>query len=202
LADLRGANPNVYYEVGIAHAFGRPVAVFVDLDEDARFDLHEVRALKVRTQNDGIANGAALRQDIKEAVQAAVAEGPVTAVEFAELRAEVPRLHARIRDLERNLGNLDARGPTADLWRDLALTGRLPALRESDIRVGLTVVHTNFGSGRIVAHTALGSPPLGITVDFAVGRHGLVVPDPDLYLATVRAIDRPAPQHESGPPEI
>jgi hypothetical protein len=45
VADLSGQNPNVFYEVGIAHALGKPVLLLSQLIEDVPFDLRHRRVL-------------------------------------------------------------------------------------------------------------------------------------------------------------
>jgi hypothetical protein len=45
IADLSGQNPNVFYEVGIAHTLGKPVLLLSQSIEDVPFDLRHRRVL-------------------------------------------------------------------------------------------------------------------------------------------------------------
>jgi hypothetical protein len=45
IADLTGQNPNVFYEVGLAHAFQKPVLLMTQTLEDVPFDLRHRRVL-------------------------------------------------------------------------------------------------------------------------------------------------------------
>jgi hypothetical protein len=45
VADLTGRNANVFYEVGIAHALGKPVLLLAQFIEDVPFDLRHRRVL-------------------------------------------------------------------------------------------------------------------------------------------------------------
>ena len=49
LADLTDANPNVFYELGIAHAFGKPVVLVTQSIEDVPFDLKPYRLVEYST---------------------------------------------------------------------------------------------------------------------------------------------------------
>ena len=46
VADLTGRNPNVMYELGLAHAAKKPVIMLVQNDEDIPFDVRHIRYLK------------------------------------------------------------------------------------------------------------------------------------------------------------
>ncbi|GMX64356.1 hypothetical protein Elgi_36250 [Paenibacillus elgii] len=46
IADLSGRNPNVYYEVGIAHTLGKQVVLIAQDEEDIPFDLRHLRYIK------------------------------------------------------------------------------------------------------------------------------------------------------------
>ena len=46
VADLTGANANVFYELGIAHTLGKPVILVTQRMEDVPFDLKSYRVLK------------------------------------------------------------------------------------------------------------------------------------------------------------
>ncbi len=50
LADLTDRNPNVFYEIGLAHARGRPVIMLTQDLEDIPFDLRQYRTIKYDTQ--------------------------------------------------------------------------------------------------------------------------------------------------------
>lgn len=43
IADCTGRNPNVFYEIGLAHTIGRPVILLAQSQEDIPFDLKHVR---------------------------------------------------------------------------------------------------------------------------------------------------------------
>jgi hypothetical protein len=45
IAELTGRNPNVLYEVGLAHAIGKPVIIITRNSEDVPFDLKDLRYL-------------------------------------------------------------------------------------------------------------------------------------------------------------
>lgn len=54
LADLTGQNPNVMYEIGIAHTVGRPVMLITQNVEDIPFDLRHLRYVHYRNDAEGL----------------------------------------------------------------------------------------------------------------------------------------------------
>lgn len=46
VADLTGKNPNVFYEVGVAHTLGKDVILITQSIKDVPFDLHHVRHIR------------------------------------------------------------------------------------------------------------------------------------------------------------
>ena len=47
IADLTGKNPNVYYELALAHAFNRPVVILVDDPSSLAFDMKDQRVIAI-----------------------------------------------------------------------------------------------------------------------------------------------------------
>lgn len=45
IADCTGSNPNVFYEIGIAHTLGKETILISQSPEDIKFDLHQHRAI-------------------------------------------------------------------------------------------------------------------------------------------------------------
>jgi len=45
VAELTGRNPNVFYELGLAHAFAKPVVLVSSNQEDVPFDLQHIRVI-------------------------------------------------------------------------------------------------------------------------------------------------------------
>jgi len=50
IADLTGKNPNVFYELGVAHALGKEVILITQAMEDVSFDLKALRCIVVTGQ--------------------------------------------------------------------------------------------------------------------------------------------------------
>jgi hypothetical protein len=46
IADCTTKNPNVFYEIGVAHTIGKPVALITQNDDDVPFDLRSTRYIK------------------------------------------------------------------------------------------------------------------------------------------------------------
>ncbi len=63
IADLTGRNPNVYYELGFAHAMGKPVVLLTQDVADVPFDLKHQRLIEYA---DTAAGAAALRAAITQ----------------------------------------------------------------------------------------------------------------------------------------
>lgn len=84
LADLTGKNPNVLYELGLAHAIAKPVILIVESMEDIPYDL---RALRIIEYNKNAHNWGEL---LKEKIINAIIEiilAPTKAVPHAFLDA-------------------------------------------------------------------------------------------------------------------
>ena len=54
IADCTGRNPNVFYEVGIAHTLGRDVILITQNDGDIPFDLRHLRYVKYLNNGEGL----------------------------------------------------------------------------------------------------------------------------------------------------
>jgi hypothetical protein len=46
VADVTGKNPNVFYELGLAHTIGKDVIIITQSDDDVPFDLKYLRYIK------------------------------------------------------------------------------------------------------------------------------------------------------------
>lgn len=66
VCDFSGKNPNVFYEVGIAHALGRDVVPIVQNLDDIPFDLKHHRVLKYFANSQGLAE---LTQRLEEKIR-------------------------------------------------------------------------------------------------------------------------------------
>lgn len=62
VCDCSGRNPNVFYEIGIAHSFGKDVILITRSADDIPFDLRHLRYLTYLSNKEGL-------EDLAEAVQ-------------------------------------------------------------------------------------------------------------------------------------
>ena len=67
LADLTGRNPNVFYEVGLAHAWNKEVILMSQNTEDIPFDLRHLRYIKYQ---DSVAGSEILKEHITKTILA------------------------------------------------------------------------------------------------------------------------------------
>jgi hypothetical protein len=66
IADLTGRNPNVFYELGIAHTLGKPVVLLTQRLEDVPFDIRHQRVIEYSTDFDRVAH---FKQQLRETVE-------------------------------------------------------------------------------------------------------------------------------------
>src|SRR5262245_57913520 len=94
VAELSGQNPNVMYEIGLAHAIGKPVIVLTRNQEDVPFDLKGLRYLFHDTNNPEW--GENLRAELAKKIRG-VLETPALADHLPgiEVAAELPPAPAR-----------------------------------------------------------------------------------------------------------
>jgi hypothetical protein len=80
LADLTDRNANVFYELGLAHAVGRPVILMTQNMDDVPFDLRHLRHLVYNTVRPAWA--AELKTDLAKAISQTL-EDPIAALAFS-----------------------------------------------------------------------------------------------------------------------
>jgi hypothetical protein len=88
LADVTGKNPNVFYELGLAHAAGKPVVVVTNSLEDVPFDLKGLRVIEYDKQNE--AWGTILKESITAAMKATL-DDPERAVPAIFLDSQISK---------------------------------------------------------------------------------------------------------------
>lgn len=65
IADCTGKNPNVFYELGIAHTLGKPAIILTQNPEDVPFDLRHLRYIPYISTADGLKK---LESDLQNAI--------------------------------------------------------------------------------------------------------------------------------------
>jgi hypothetical protein len=74
IADCTGRNANVFYEIGLAHAVGKPVVLITRDSEDVPFDLRHLRYIEYEFTPRGM---AAFEERLEETIRTVVADaGP------------------------------------------------------------------------------------------------------------------------------
>lgn len=91
LADLTGKNPNVFYELGLAHALAKPAILIAESMDEIPFDL---RALRIIVYDKNAPDwGKLLRQKVEASIKE-VLNAPVTAVlpAFLDVKTTTPKV--------------------------------------------------------------------------------------------------------------
>ncbi len=123
VADLTEKNANVFYELGLAHALGKPVVLLADNLADVPFDLQSLRVI-IYDKNEP-AWGAELRTSITESLKETLTDvaSAVPAMFRRVVKSQAPaetRTEYRLDMLERQVASLAAGG------RGLSLRLRSP----------------------------------------------------------------------------
>jgi hypothetical protein len=128
LADLTGRNANVFYELGLAHAIGKPVVLVAETMDDVPFDLRGLRVLTFDRNNPDWGQtlrtliAAALKETLADVLGAvpsmfirSAPSAPSAPTEGA-LEAQVRALAEEITALrrERNLASIGGPSPAAE----------------------------------------------------------------------------------------
>jgi hypothetical protein len=141
LADLSGKNPNVFYELGLAHALAKPAVLVAESMENVPFDL---RALRVIVYDKNAPDwGTLLREKVTTAVKD-VMKAPAESVlpafldtkgsasktsvtpqekELLEIRQQLDLLRSELRDPERSTRREIGAGDARELIRDYLARG-------------------------------------------------------------------------------
>lgn len=130
LADLSGKNANVFYELGLAHATGRPAVLITNCMEDVPFDLRQLRVILY--DKNLPAWGPLLQSKITESIRTTLNSKPEevlgpfwTAGRRARAAQETP-IHApkSPREAQRAIDAMPARGvPLSAIEQELVARG-------------------------------------------------------------------------------
>jgi hypothetical protein len=70
VADCTDRNPNVFYEIGLAHAIGRPTILLTQREEDVPFDLRHLRYISYQLTPRGMKNfETAFKQTVRNSLK-------------------------------------------------------------------------------------------------------------------------------------
>jgi hypothetical protein len=70
ICDCTGRNPNVFYEIGIAHTLGREVILITQAEADIPFDLRHLRYVRYLNNGEGLnALSTALQPRLRDIAQ-------------------------------------------------------------------------------------------------------------------------------------
>jgi hypothetical protein len=138
LVDLSGKNANVFYELGVAHALGKPVVLIAQDIETIPFDLRSLRVIVYQSTPAGIAHFTKAVQSVLGEVASGDSHVRPLLGFMPELTtvtpSEVTQLRARITELEHLLAERDQQFQSMQVTggRDasdlLALAGELRSM--------------------------------------------------------------------------
>lgn len=159
VAELSGRNPNVMYEVGLAHAIGKPIILLTRNQEDVPFDLKALRYVFYDTNNPDW--GADLRSELSKAITR-VLESPAMAAHLTGVTVESAMPIAPTGPVATTPpvpSSPDISGVWQGHWisvhreRNHAATLIIPTDHGSEFTASLTVVYEKSGARTIVEET-------------------------------------------------
>jgi hypothetical protein len=162
VAELSGRNPNVMYEVGLAHALGKPIILLTRSQEDVPFDLKSLRYIYYDTENPDW--GSDLRDNLTGAL-AKVLESATMAAHLADIKVETHLPAAPAHALVRSAPELSAIS-LAGIWRTSWISFKqerehvatliVPEGHGTEFTASLTVAYEKEGEQTVVEETLKG----------------------------------------------
>jgi hypothetical protein len=146
IAELTGRNPNVFYELGLAHALSKPVILISSNIDDVPFDLRSIRVLLYN--KDDPEWGAKLRGDIIQAIKEVVAS-PQLAIP-ATFKTAVHTRPPPESEVLLRLSRLESAVERLTAIEAEALIEDTPAMPSIEPKIGDTVFHSKFGRGLVM----------------------------------------------------
>ncbi|WP_186267516.1 hypothetical protein [Burkholderia gladioli] len=160
IAELTDRNPNVFYELGLAHAISKPVILISKSIEDVPFDLRSIRVLVYDKDHPDWGNKLrlSLTMAIKEVLQNPTSAIPTTfKVAVKPVVPEEAETALRLEALEsmvhRLVDGLDANSFSTSIEQ---VESKAINHRPQKLEPGQNVFHTKFGRGRVISVEGLG----------------------------------------------
>lgn len=156
VAELTERNPNVFYELGLAHALSKPVVLISEKMEDVPFDLRSIRVLLYDRKHPewGSVLKRALSRAIKEVVKDPAESIPATFKTPVQVKVpEESALLLRLSKLEQALQGVPAGVQDKDDW----LAEEHASVHTRVLKPGDIVSHNKFGRGTVVATRGTGN---------------------------------------------
>ena len=163
LAELSGRNPNVMYEIGLAHALGKPILLITRSEDDVPFDLRALRYIYYDQNNPFW--GTALRDDLTRLIRT-VLEKSSTAAHLDGIRVETtpPAIPSQPARSPRTAGpQYDLSGSWYASWLSIKLqlehqaTLVIPVGHGNDFTASMVVTYHRGVEQTIVQETLTGS---------------------------------------------
>jgi hypothetical protein len=101
LADLTNKNPNVFYELGLAHALAKPVIIITETIDDIPFDLRSLRIIHYdkNQPNWGAKLQSKIEKAIKETIESPNETIPTAFLETNRSDVNIPQISRHDKDL-------------------------------------------------------------------------------------------------------
>ncbi len=153
IAELTGKNPNVYYELGLAHACRKPAILISSNIEDVPFDLRPLRVLIYNKDDPDW--GKLLHNKISQSIQETLAS-PTEAIPHTFREYEAPKSKNEI-SLSQRVSVIE--GKLLDITMEKHLdveNNELEGDSVQNYKSGDTVFHRKFGKGKVIGREGTG----------------------------------------------
>jgi nucleoside 2-deoxyribosyltransferase len=163
IADLTGHNPNVFYELGVAHSFGKPVVMLNDSTEHQPFDVHNERAIALGAPvRITLTDATRVKKQLRATLNIVLSKGH----EPASVVSDVAR--------KRQLAQLESKDPRASQIDSLVSQFETLASRLRSLERGALITGSGGGPiGLLSSSSIYGTPITGYNASaplFGAGR--------------------------------